>query len=333
MARPGAFAVLIFAGAALCIATGSNTDAQAPAPFPLQLEAEIPLGDVRGRIDHMAVDLLRQRLFVSELGNDTVAIVDLKERQVIRTIDGLSEPQGVGYLPSMQTLYVATGHDGSVRVFTGANYVAGQQIDLGENADNIRVDAGAGEVFVGYGSGALAVIDARSFRRTANIQLGAHPESFQVWGNQIYINLPGTPEIAVVDRQSLKQIARWPIDTAGGNFPMAIDGAARRVLTAFRNPAMLGVFSMKDGSVTTGPEICADADDLFVDTKRKRVYASCGDGYLDVFAGNPYQRIGHIPTASGARTSLFVPELDRLMLAVRASSGEPASIWIFRPAA
>ena len=154
-----------------------------------------------------------------------------------------------------------------------------------------------------------------------------------MWGNQIYINLPGTPEIAVVDRQSLKQIARWPIDTAGGNFPMAIDGAARRVLTAFRNPAMLGVFSMKDGSVTTGPEICADADDLFVDTKRKRVYASCGDGYLDVFAGNPYQRIGHIPTASGARTSLFVPELDRLMLAVRASSGEPASIWIFRPAA
>jgi hypothetical protein len=329
MAKLGIFAALIFVGAGLCTAV-SKTDAQTPSSLSLQLEAKIPLGDVRGRIDHMAVDLSRQRLFVAELGNDTVAIVDLKGLQLIRTIGGLSEPQGVGYMPSLETLYVANGRGGSVRVFGGSDYAAVGQIDLGDNADNIRVDPGTSEIFVGYGSGAMAVIDAGSFRKIGDIPLGAHPESFQLAGKQIYINLPATREIAIVDRQSLKQVARWSIDIAGGNFPMAIDRAGRRVLTAFRNPAMLGVFSMNDGTLTVGPEICADADDLFVDAKRRRVYASCGDGFLDVLAGNPYRRISHIPTISGARTSLFVPELDRLLLAVSAASGEPAGIWVFQ---
>jgi hypothetical protein len=44
----------------------------------MTLEAKIPLGAVRGRIDHMAVDLRRQRLFVAELENDTVALSTCK---------------------------------------------------------------------------------------------------------------------------------------------------------------------------------------------------------------------------------------------------------------
>jgi hypothetical protein len=44
-----------------------------------------------------------------------------------------------------------------------------------------------------------------------------------------------------------------------------------------------------------------------------------------------YRRLARVPTVSGARTSLFVPELDRLFVAVRAGSNEPAAIWVFRP--
>ena len=73
--------------------------AQSKGAAPLELETKIPLGDVRGRIDHMAVDLKRQRLFVAELGNDSVGIVDLPNRKLISRIPGLKEPQGVGYEP------------------------------------------------------------------------------------------------------------------------------------------------------------------------------------------------------------------------------------------
>src|SRR2546426_11764226 len=132
---------------------------QAPGPSLMQLESKIPLGDVSGRIDHLAIDLSRQRLFVAELGNNTVAVVDLNEQKVQHVITGLKEPQGVGYVPSTDTLYVANAGDGSVRLFQGTDYAAAGQIDLGDDADNIRVDSAANRVFVGYGKGALAVID------------------------------------------------------------------------------------------------------------------------------------------------------------------------------
>jgi YVTN family beta-propeller protein len=326
--------VCFVAAAAVSLATDQAIAQTTDSP-PLQLESKIPLGDVRGRIDHMAIDLPRQRLFVAELGNDSVGIVDLKNRKLIHTIGGLSEPQGVGYVPSMETLYVANARDGSVRAFLGADYAAAGKIDLDDDADNIRVDTSTNQVIVGYGKGGLAVIDAKAFRKIADISLGAHPESFQLdpGSNQIFVNLPDAHAIAVVDRQTGKRTATWLMTIAGGNFPMALYPNAGHVLTIFRSPAKLGVFSIKDGALLASPDICGDADDLFVDAKRNRLYISCGDGFLDVLdaEGNAYKRIAHIPTVRGARTSLFVPELDRLLLAVRAESGEPASIWVFRP--
>jgi len=308
--------------------------AQTANPVPLQLEAKIPLGEVRGRIDHMAIDLARQRLFVAELGNDTVGIVDLKKREVIQTISGLREPQGLGYVPAMDALYIANAGDGSVRIFAGADYAAAGRIDLGEDADNIRVDGAANQIVVGYGSGGLAVIDAKTLQRIADIPLPVHPEGFQLdsASSQVFVNLPKAHAIASVDRHSGKLTTSWPIAIAGDNFPMALRRDAGEILTVFRNPSKLAAFSIKDGALLASADVCGDADDLFVDPKRKRVYVSCGEGFLDVLdaEGSAYKNIAHIPTVFGARTSLFVPELDRLLLAVRAEAGQPASIWVFR---
>jgi hypothetical protein len=117
------------------------------------------------------------------------------------------------------------------------------------------------------------------------------------------------------------------------NFPMALDSVRHQVLVIFRAPAELGVFDMAGGKLVATAETCGDADDLFADAKRGRVYVSCGAGFVDVLEveGSTYRRIARIPTVAGARTSLFVPELDRLMVAVRATSSEPAAIWVFRP--
>src|SRR5674476_1186324 len=106
--------VAVLAGDVALANTAGQVSAQSADTAPLQLEAKIPLGSVRGRIDHMAVDLKRQRLFVAELGNDAVGIIDLENRKLIRTITGLKEPQGVGYEPTTDRLYVANAGDGSV---------------------------------------------------------------------------------------------------------------------------------------------------------------------------------------------------------------------------
>ena len=64
-----------------------------------------------------------------------------------------------------------------------------------------------------------------------------------------------------------------------------------------------------------------------------RIYVSCGDGVIDVIEPGEggYRRLSRVPTVPGARTSLFVPELNRLFVAVRARSVEPAAIWVFEP--
>jgi YVTN family beta-propeller protein len=327
-------ALLVLAGSLALLAAQDLATTQ--SQIALKLEAKIPIGNVNGRIDHMAIDLARQRLFVAELGNNTVGVVDLNSRNVIRTLEGLTEPQGVAYLPSMDTLYVANGGDGSVRLFRGPDYQASGQIDLGDDADNIRLDIPGNRIIVGYGSGGLAVIDAASSRKLADIPLSVHPEGFQLdpGSSRIFVNLPKAQAIAVVDRQSGKQTATWPTKIAGNNFPMALEQGARHILVAFRSPAKLGAFSMDDGSLVASPDICGDADDLFVDANRSRVYISCGEGFLDVLdsAQGAYRRVARIATVLGARTSLFVPEIDRLMLAVRASGQEAAAIWVYQPA-
>jgi YVTN family beta-propeller protein len=303
---------------------------------PLVLEAKIPLGEVSGRIDHLGVDIKRQRLFVAELGNNTVGVVDLAAGKVLRTISGLSEPQGVAYVPFADSVYVANGGDGSVRVLGGDDLAPIGRIELGSDADNVRVDAQRSRVLIGYGKGALAVIDPASRSKIATIPLKGHPEGFQIdqTGTQAFVNVPDARDIEVVDLVATEANRSWPTQGMRSNFPMAIDGAAHRVLAVFRSPPALLALSSEDAGVAAKLETCADADDLFVDAKRSRVYVSCGEGMVDVLErrGAGYGRLARVPTVSGARTSLFVPELDRLYVAVRARSSEPAAIWVFRPA-
>jgi len=305
-------------------------------PHPLSLEAKIPLGQVKGRIDHLAIDAARQRLYVAELGNDSVGVVDLKDGKTVRTITGLREPQGIGYVPSSDTLYVANAGDGSVRLFNGAELTPRGQIALGDDADNIRVDDAAHRVYVGYGNGSLAVIDTASQMKLADIKLKAHPESFQLerGGQRIFVNVPDTQQIAVVDRSSNRQVATWSANGMRANYPLALDESSGQVLVVFRHPAKVSSFSISDGRFLSASPTCGDSDDVFVDSKRRRVYVTCGEGFIDVLEprAEGYATVERFPTLSGARTGLFVPAIDRLFLAVRATSSEPAAIWVYRPA-
>ena len=304
------------------------------AGSPLVLEAKIPLGDVSGRVDHLGIDVKRQRLFVAELGNDSLGVVDLASGKV-RAIAGFSEPQGVAYVASADSLYVANGGDGSVRVLRSDNLAPIGRIELGDDADNVRVDASRNRVLVGYGNGAIAVIDPQSRTKIADIRLKGHPESFRLdpTDTRIFVNVPDSRAIEVADLAAGTSRS-LPTPGVGANFPMAIDADARRVLVVFRSPPLLMALSTEDGRVVAMTATCGDADDVFVDAKRHRVYVSCGEGFVDVFAAETagYRRIARVPTVSGARTSLFVPERDRLFVAVRARSNEPAAIWVFRPA-
>jgi hypothetical protein len=273
-------------------------------------------------------------VFIAELENNSVGVVDLGSGRLLHRVAGLSEPQGVGYVPSVDMLFVANGADGAVRVFKGGDFAPTGVQALDSDADNVRVDAETEHVYVGYGAGALAVIDPTKRMKIKDIELPAHPESFQISKStrQIFINIPNAGSIAVLGKDGDGQHATWSTAKYQGNFAMALDEENSRVVVAYRTPPKLSVRDMRNGATIADRDTCGDVDDVFIDSKRQRVYATCGEGYIDVFSTrDDYTHLGRIATRRGARTSLFIPTLDRLAVAARANGNNPAELWIYRP--
>jgi len=243
------------------------------SPAPLALELRIPLKGVSGRIDHLAIDLKRGRLFVAELGAGQVEAVDVKQGRSLRRIGGLKEPQGLAYLPERDELVVASG-DGSVRFYHGEDLAPAGRIDLGDDADNVRVDPRNGHVVVGFGSGALAVIDPASRTVLGRLALPAHPESFRLDNGRVFVNLPDARRIQVGDLDTLHVATTWTTPHLL-NFPMAIDPAVHTVTVVYRFPARLTVQDAVSGRRMGGLPTFGDSDDLFIDGPRRRLYVSC----------------------------------------------------------
>ena len=301
----------------------------------LQLERRIPLPAVKGRIDHLAIDLLGNRLFVAAPGNNTLEVVDLAAGQRTGSIRGLHEPQGVAYVPELNRIFVANGGDGICRVFDGSSLRPVGAAKFYGDADNLRYDPAAGRIYVGYGDGSLGAVEASTAVRVADVSLPGHPESFQLEksGPLIFVNVPRAAEIAVLDRRHMSLFAHWPVRGAGENYPLALDEEHQRLFTGCRKPPRVLVYNSVSGKEVTSFDCAGDADDLFFDAVHKRIYVSGGEGFLTVEAQRDpdrYESLERIPTAPGARTSLFVPERSRLYLAVPEGPGHPAEIRIFQ---
>jgi YVTN family beta-propeller protein len=307
--------------------------ARSQSDSPLRLEKSIPLPGVTGRIDHMTFDLQGKRLFVAALGNDTVEVIDVVSGKVTGTIAGLAEPQGLFYQQEKQRLWIANGRDGTVRIFDGFTFRLLRTISLGDDADNIRGDDSSHRIFVGYGSGGIAVFDAEG-GKVAEIKLDAHPESFQLEKNgpRIFVNLPRSQKVAVIDRAKSAVIGSWRTGDAQSNFPMALDEADARLFIVCRNPAVLLVMDTQSGSIVARLSTVGDSDDIAYDQRSRRLYVSGGDGAIAVYQQNDrdhYRKISQIATANGSRTSLFVPELNHFFVAIRQQGETSAAIRVF----
>ncbi len=295
--------------------------AHAQEATPLRLVQTIPLPHVEGRIDHMAVDLQGQRLFVAALGNNTLEVLDLKGGAHLHTITRLHEPQGVVFVPEFNTIVVSNGKTGVCDIFDGTSFQPRSSIKFTSDADNIRYDVTTHTLYVGYGAGALGLIDATSKQHVGDIQLAGHPEAFQLEqaGSHIFVNIPSAHHIAVVDRDKRAVITTWPLQSAEANFPMALDETHHRLFIGFRKPAMLMIMDTESGKEIARVESVGDADDLFYDEQQRRIYIAGGAGALSIVAqedADHYRPVANLPTASGARTALFVPALSRFYVAV-----------------
>jgi DNA-binding beta-propeller fold protein YncE len=328
-------ALLVLAVLVACASFGCG--AQVHKTSALRRVQTIRLPGVEGRIDHLAVDLTDERLFVAALENNTLEVVDLKSGKRIDQIEGLQEPQGVAYVSATHELIVTNGGGGTADIFDARSLARHPRVDLGPDPDNVRYDPATERAYVGYGEGlgaALAMLDLKTGTKIADIQLSGHPESFQLEkdGERIFVNVPDFGEIVVVDREKGTVVATWPIKGASENFPMALDEADHRLFVGTRSPPKLLVLDTDTGRMLASLDSPGDADDIFYDAEAQRIYISGGAGSIDVFEqkdANHYKSLGEVSTAEGARTSLFVPETRRLYLAVPNYGAQQAEVRVY----
>ena len=297
----------------------------------LQLTQTIRLPGVEGRIDHMELDATSDRLFVCALGNNTVEVLDLRKGERIHSITGLGAPQGIAYIPELNRIFVANDKGGICKIYDGKSFQAVAQLDFKDDADNVRYDSPTKKIYVGFGSGGIGVVNAVDGKQIGSIKLSAHPEAFELEknGKRIFVNVPNSRHVAVIDREKGEVVTTWKTDLAFGNFPMALDEANHRLFFGCRLPSKLVVLNTESGEVAAKIDISGDPDDLFYDSKRHRIYAICGAGKIDIIEQtdpNTYSASTKIDTADGARTGLFVPERETLFVAVPHRGSQQAEI-------
>src|SRR5438034_1078137 len=301
----------------------------------LQLTQTIRLPGVEGRIDHMELDATSDRLFVCALGNNTVEVLDLRKGERIHSITGLGAPQGIAYIPELNRIFVANDKGGICKIYDGKSFQAVGQLDFKDDADNVRYDSPTKKIYVGFGSGGIGVVNAPDGKQVGSIKLSAHPEAFELEknGKRIFVNVPNSRHVAVIDRNKTEVVATWKTDLAFANFPMALDEANHRLFVGCRLPSKLVVLNTESSDVVARIDISGDPDDVFYDSKRHHIYAICGAGKIDVIEqtdANNYKALTKIDTAEGARTGLFVPEHDTLFVAVPHHGSQKAEIRAYR---
>ena len=301
-----------------------------PAPV-LRLRTAVPLPGVPGRLEQLAVDVARERLFVAALAADSVEVIDLNAGRSVQRLTGCSRPQGLLFLPKPNLLYVANGGSGTVKVYDGATFKALKTLGSLPEADNLLFDPQANRIYVGFGDGALGIINPLTGVHTATLRLLGHPESFAIesGGNRVFVNVPKAHHVAILNRLTQRLDEAWMLPQLEENHPMAYDETNRRLFVGCRKPARLGVLNTMDGNLVSEPTIAGDCHDLFHDARRRRIYATCGEGFISVIEqvnADTYRAREPVRTTPGARTGFFSPELDELFVAVPQTGGQPAEI-------
>jgi DNA-binding beta-propeller fold protein YncE len=322
------FAVVVLSAGAAAIEGQSQSG--------LRLQKTIPLPGVEGRIDHMAFDAGPEpRLFVCALANNSVEVVDLQRGERVRSITDLGSPQGIASVPEFNRLFVANDEAGILKIYDAKSFHPIGELNFNDDADNIRYDDAKKKIYVGFGSGGVAIVNASDGKQLGSIKLSGHPEAFELEkdGKRIFVNVPTSRHVAVIDRDKGEVTAIWKTDLAFGNYPMALDEASRRLFVGCRLPSKIVVLNTDSGEVVTKIDISGDPDDLFYDRKRHRIYAICGTGKIELIDQkdpNTYKASAKIDTADGARTGLFVPERDILYVAVPHRGSQKSEVRVYQ---
>jgi hypothetical protein len=325
----------------------------------LRLVQTIPLPGVNGRLDHMAVDLEKKRLFLAAVANGTLEVIDLGAGKVINSLTGFKDTQDALFLGGhFNKLYVSS-LDGTLRIFQGESFRLIQALKLEPDPNRLLYDPATDLIYFGYG-GQNAGFDA--YERVGIMQAKRGAQSDQFVADMIAPTYrPGhLAELAMDDDGRLlvcdsradlifqfdthkrELLKSWPARGDGAG-DMSLDRIHHRLFVGTRVPPEMTVYDSVSGreiASLPGPDTM---DGVYYDPELKRIYMSGGrwygtpeasPGWIYVYQqqdADRYQLISKVKTRPGSGTSLFVPKLNRLYVASQAIGEQEAAVLVFEP--
>jgi WD40 repeat protein len=322
----------------------SQTNAQETAP--LRLVQTIPMPNVKGRIDHMDVDVEGRRLFVAGLENGSVEVIDLGAGKWANSIPGFKKTQGIAYIPSLNKVFVASGDDGMLRVFHGDSLELLDSVKLELGPNRVTYDPHKSILYVGYGGkdagqdyGEVGIIDAKTDKHLGDIKVDAHPSEILLdsSGKTLYVFVGVSSKVQVVDTQKREVISSWTVSSQR-NGDGALDEKTYRLFIGTRTPPQMVAMDSATGKEVASLPTVEGMDGVYFNAAQKRVYVSGGRdndvGYVFVYQQKDpdhYDLIGKLPTRAGAGTSFWSPELNRYYVGAPVHDNEEAAILVFEP--
>jgi len=310
---------------------------------PLRLLQTIPLPEgVHNHWEHFGVDVEGHRLFLGSEDAPVVEVFDLRTNKHIRAITGFGEPNNIMVRPDLNEIFVVDGGASEVKILKGDSYQVIGRTKLTIDADSIVSDPATKFLYVVNGGRAahnpyclLSIMDTTSGKKLADIRLDVDQlESMAIEksGPRLFINMMGGNEIGVVDREKRALVQTWPLTQGKNNGRMALDEANHRLFVVTRTPPKLVVLDTETGKEITSLAVGGGAADMNFDPASKRIYVSCGAGFITVVeqrGANDYQVIGNIPTKSGAKNGILVPALGRYYVAVPKKGEQEAQVLVY----
>jgi DNA-binding beta-propeller fold protein YncE len=297
--------------------------------------------------DHMALDLKRQRLFTTPQANKAVEVLDLRTGTVMHTIHGIANPHAILYREDRDRLFVTDGDAGAIRIFEATAYRAIKTIMLAPGADGIAYDATTGYLYVANGGdearkpySLISIIDTMREAKAGDIRVAASALEAMIIdpsSERLYVNLPESNAIAVIDLKTRDVTATWRITTSHRNEAFALDAERHRLYVGCNDGDVRGsivIVDTQSGKELRKMPIGSWVDSMFYDSVRNRVYASSGVGEvftLELRSDGRYEALEPVDTAVMARTSLYSAELDRLFVMVPHLGWTNAKVLVFKP--
>jgi hypothetical protein len=312
----------------------------------LRLVQTISMPNVKGRLDHMDVDVKGRRLFVAGLENGTLEVVDLQSGKWIRSLSGFKKPQGVLYVEQLNKLFVASGDDAMLRVFRGDTLDLLDSIQLEPGPNRVAYEPHIKLVYVGYGGkdagkdyGEIGIIDARDDKRIGDIKVAAHPSELLLdeAGTTLFVFSSIANKLQVVDTTKRQVVSTWKVSSERPG-DAAFEEPTSRLFIGTRTPPEMIVMDSQSGKELTHLPTAEGMDGVYFDNRRKRIYVSGGRelpaGFVYVYqqkGGDHYDSVGKIATRAGAGTSFWSSPLDRYYVAAPANGTQDAAILVYAP--